>query len=116
MNQHRLIVDRRLIERDYRSTKDLPPEKQLQYQLFYQMTRITRDRNALVHDDRLDALSMAVAYWADQMAARADEEIEKRRRRALDEELRMFRRNFNTHRTTQSVFKPRGRSWINTRI
>jgi len=34
------------------------------YQLFFQLTRITRDKGALAKDDRLDALAMAVAYWA----------------------------------------------------
>ena len=27
------------------------------------MTRISRDKGALAHDDRLDAVTMAVAYW-----------------------------------------------------
>ena len=35
----------------------------------YQLSRITRDRGSLVHDDRLDALSIAVGYWTQQMAS-----------------------------------------------
>ena len=31
------------------------------------MTRLTTDRGALAHDDRLDALSMAISYWKDVM-------------------------------------------------
>jgi hypothetical protein len=37
MNQHRLVVDRRLIEQDYQSTQSLPSEQALRYQLFYQI-------------------------------------------------------------------------------
>ena len=47
---------------------------QRHYSLIYQMTRITRERGALVHDDRLDALAMAVAYWTDRMSVDSDKQ------------------------------------------
>lgn len=90
MNQHRLIVDRKLIERDYKSTQNLPPEQALKYQLFYQMTRITRDRGALAQDDRLDALAIAVNYWVEQMARDIDRAIEDEKERRLKQELADF--------------------------
>ena len=31
------------------------------------MTRLSRERGSLGHDDRLDAVTMAVAYWLEQM-------------------------------------------------
>lgn len=87
MNQHRLIVDRKVIEKDFESTQDRPPEKQLAYQLFYQLTRITKERGALVHDDRLDALAGAVGYWVEAMAVVADERMADRQLKALKEEM-----------------------------
>ena len=42
------------------------------------------------HDDRLDALSMAVKYWVDQMAADADLKIRDRRDELFDMELEKF--------------------------
>ena len=57
------------------------------------MTRITRDRGALVHDDRLDALSMAVAYWVEQISADADRAIKDRRDELLDITLEKFATN-----------------------
>ena len=57
------------------------------------MTRITKDKGALVHDDRLDVLSMAVAYWVEQMAADVDISIKDRKSRLLDEELEKFLEN-----------------------
>ena len=32
------------------------------------MTRISKEKNAIRHDDRLDALAMAVAYFTENMA------------------------------------------------
>jgi hypothetical protein len=69
MNQHRLIVDRQLILGD---TKLVPNEVTRPYSMFYQMTRLTRERGALRHDDRLDALAGAVAYWVESMARNTD--------------------------------------------
>ena len=42
------------------------------------------------HDDRLDALAMAVKYWVDQMGADADVEIKERREELFDMELEKF--------------------------
>ena len=93
MNQHRLVVDRKALERDYSSVQHYPPEKQAKYMLAYQMTRITREKGALAHDDRIDVLSMAVAYWVEQMAADVDKEIKVRKDKLLDEELERFMEN-----------------------
>lgn len=86
MNQHRLVVDKKVIEDDANSIKIYPLEKQQQYSLFYQMTRITRDRGALNHDDRLDCLSMMVADCLEMMSTDADEKIQQR----LDEEYEKY--------------------------
>ena len=91
MNQHRLIVDPAVIEKDMESARKYPLEKQLQYQLFYQMSHITRDRGSLAHDDRLDVLAMAVAFWVEQVAQDADECQKRLRERELDAELALFK-------------------------
>jgi len=90
MNQHRLCVDRKLIERDFKSTEIYPPEQQNRYRLFYQMTRITRDRGSLIKDDRLDALALAVHYWTQQMAKDTSQAANELREKLLDEELAKF--------------------------
>lgn len=86
MNQHRLIVHKKVIEKDANSIKRYPSEKQQQYSLFYQMTRITRDRGSLAHDDRVDCLSMLVAACLEMMSVDADEMIQQR----LDEEYEKY--------------------------
>lgn len=86
MNQHRLIVDKQVIIDDANSIKIYPYEKQQQYSLFYQMTRITKDRGCLNHDDRLDCLAMMVADCLEMMSDDADEKIQQR----LDDEYEKY--------------------------
>lgn len=90
MNQHKLVIDTGVIRHDMSSTRDMPPEKALQYQLMYQMSRVTKSRGALAHDDRLDALSMAVGYWSERMAQDVDKRMNERKSKILDKELRKF--------------------------
>jgi hypothetical protein len=93
MNQHRLIFDQGVIESDYKSVGHYSADKATRYMLMYQMTRITRDRGALSHDDRLDALAIAVGYWVEQMAANAEDQIQERKQQLLEEELEKFMNN-----------------------
>lgn len=86
MNQHRLIVDKSVIRDDADSIKIYPLEQQQRYSLFYQMTRITKDRGCLSHDDRLDCLAMLVADCLEMMSTDADEKIQER----LDEEYEQY--------------------------
>ena len=65
LNQHRLIVDRGVIDWDYNSNKDAAPEESLLYMLFYQMSRMCREKGAVKHDDRLDCLAQGVKYYTD---------------------------------------------------
>lgn len=93
MNQHRLIVDQKVIERDYRSSQHLPPEQALRYQLFYQMSRITKDRGALAQDDRLDALAIAVGFWTEKMGQDVDKAVQAERDYVFDQNIRHFMDN-----------------------
>ena len=97
MMQHRLIVDPNVITEDYNSTKEYNIEDSLRKQLFYQMTRITRERGSLRHDDRLDALSMAVGYWIEQIGADQKIETNRQKEEALDIELEKFMDNSKSY-------------------
>ena len=90
MNQHRLVIDPQVIEKDLQTVQNYPSESQAKYMLFHQLTRITRDKGALIHDDRLDALQMAVGYWVEQMATDADKEVKVRKEKLHDEQLERF--------------------------
>lgn len=90
MNQHRLVIDRKVILNDIETTKHLPPEKALKYQLMYQMSRITLDRGSLAQDDRLDALAIAVNYWVETMAQDADQRVKQHQEELLEKEIELF--------------------------
>ena len=90
MNQHRLIVSDKVIQDDYTSTQIHSPEKALRYQLMYQMSRITRDKGSLQHDDRLDVVAMSCQYWADKIAKDADRAIMDRKNELMMKELDDF--------------------------
>ena len=79
LNQHRLVVDRRVIDWDYRSNEDSAPESRLLYMLFYQMSRMCRQKGAVKHDDRLDCLAQGVKYFTDALHISAQEEINRRK-------------------------------------
>ena len=80
LNQHRLVVDRSVIEWDFKSNPDAPPEERLLYMLFYQMSRMCREKGAVKHDDRLDCLAQGVKYYTDAMAISAQEQMILERR------------------------------------
>ena len=80
LNQHRLVVDRSVVDWDYNSNKDAAPESRLLYMLFYQMSRMCREKGAVKHDDRLDCLSQGIQYFTDALAISAQEQINTRKR------------------------------------
>ena len=60
--QHRLILNKSVITQDYRRYEVNPL-----HSLIYQLTRISKERNSLAHDDLLDALAIACHYWIEAM-------------------------------------------------
>ena len=78
LNQHRLVVDRSVVEWDYKSNPDAAPEERLIYMLFYQMSRMCREKGAIKHDDRLDCLAQGVKYFTDALAISATQQMKLR--------------------------------------
>ena len=80
LNQHRLVIDQKLIDWDYRSNPEMAPEERLPRMLMYQLTRMCREKGAVKHDDRVDALALGVKYFQDILAISAKEQdIQKSR-------------------------------------
>ena len=80
LNQHKLIIDQRLISWDYESNQDMAPEDRLPRMLAYQLTRMCREKGAVRHDDRVDALALGVKYFLDVLAISAREAMIARKR------------------------------------
>ena len=92
VTNHKLVVTPDCIRHDY----DSVPEGDLKYACFYQFTRITSDRGALVHDDRLDALAVGVCYLVELMAVDPNEGIEEQHAKWVERGLESIYRQ-TTH-------------------
>ena len=91
LNQHRLIINRSVVENDAKAREDDPVETALSYQLFHQLTHLTVDKNCLQHDDRLDALAGAIQYWNESLAIDEDRAIKEREAELWDLELAAYK-------------------------
>ena len=103
MMRHKLVVHKQVIIDDYQVYETAPA-----YSLIYQMTRLSRDRGALAHDDRLDALCMAVAYWLEVMDRDEElgvlEQMEAKLEQWLDPDKGIF------YRDESNQMRPMGRA------
>lgn len=80
LNQHRLVVDKQILINDLQNPQE--------HSFVYQLTRMTKQRGALGHDDVIDAVAAGVRYWVDRMELDVSGDVEKDyRRERLDEEL-----------------------------
>jgi hypothetical protein len=83
MNQHRLIIDESVAKADIKHCVEVDRN----HSLLNQLTRITKARGALKHDDRIDVLHLAVWYWTKSMARNTEKAADQATERLLDKEL-----------------------------
>ncbi|NJL07078.1 MAG: phage terminase large subunit [Methylacidiphilales bacterium] len=90
MQQHRLVINSEVVEADFKSVKAMDAEETRdRYSLVYQMTRLTRERDCLLHDDRIEAVAIMLGSFAEVLGVsplgmasrtaedRLEEELEK---------------------------------------
>jgi len=82
---HKLLFDRRILEHDVNSAQKYTPEERYKYHLMFQMAKITRDRGALGHDDRLDSLAQGIRYLVTYISTNAQKQIARKKQRKLEE-------------------------------
>ena len=87
MMRHKLVIDLAVIKKDI---QDTIAQDKANYSLLYQMTRLTKDRGSLKHDDRLDVLAIGVNYWVESMSRDEATALEDYRENLLQEELNTF--------------------------
>jgi hypothetical protein len=90
LNQHRLVIDQRLITWDYQSNNDMAPEERLPRMLMYQLTRMCREKGAVKHDDRVDALALGVKYFQDILAISSKEALIQEKRQEWNKMITTF--------------------------
>jgi hypothetical protein len=96
--RHHLIINEKLIGYDVESVQKYPLERRATYMFLHQLSRITRSKHSLLHDDRLDAVAGGVRYFTTRLAQNATNEVQKKR---TEEMLRVmadpFSRKGNTN-------------------
>jgi len=75
MTRHRVIINEDVFEHDIASANKYPIDLRMVYTLVNQINKITRDRGALIHDDRIDGFAAAVRKFVDRMAVDEDTRI-----------------------------------------
>lgn len=110
ISNHKMCVTPECIRNDYSTV----PESDYKYACFYQLTRITVDRGALIHDDRLDALAIGVKYLVDFMGVDADEGINELTEEWLEESMEslygFYTSNIGGVMVTEDRHSPKGTS------
>lgn len=76
MARHKLIVHEDIIEYDVAASKHYPVDIAESYKFFHQLSKISGEKGALIHDDSLDAVAGSVRYWVDQMALDQNKRME----------------------------------------
>jgi hypothetical protein len=87
MARHRLIIHEDVIQYDLESVKKYPIEVQESYKLFHQLSKISRDKGALLHDDCVDALAGSCRKWVERIAV---DEKERQEQKETDENVQFF--------------------------
>lgn len=59
---HKIIIRAEAVREDYQTARDTDGKYDVRYSAFYQMSRMSRERGAVAHDDRLDAFALGVEY------------------------------------------------------
>ena len=75
MAQHRMVFDRRAISQEANQK---------------QITRLFDHKGALAHDDRVDVLSSAVAYWEDALSTDVERVIARRQAKEQDDVVKSW--------------------------
>ena len=89
MNQHRLVLDYTNISTDVNKALQSGNKNSMSYSFIYQLTHISRDRNSLRHDDKLDALALGVQYWNERniLKQNTDEALSTFKQKQLEDEI-----------------------------
>lgn len=95
-NAHRLVIAKEVLEEDVSQVKRRDgTDLRDRYSLMYQITRLTREKDCLTHDDRVEGLAGLMGMFLEFLGLHPGEEAEKRREADLEEELRRFDEEFD---------------------
>lgn len=95
LNQHRLVIDYTALKNDIEYS--LQDTQNTYYSMVFQLTHLNRERGSLIHDDRLDAITLGVQWWNDYGILKQDSSIalELYNKKLIADELRRRAGIFN---------------------
>ena len=112
ISAHRLIVDPKVFEADNETIQRYELLIRNHKSLFHQMTHICRERDALRHDDRVDALAMLVGHFLELMNQDARKVAEQQHEEWLKGQIEKLHMSpLNKHQFNQG-----GHKWTGNRI
>lgn len=85
VRQHRLVVDRRVIEADLQQQHDKE-----RFSFIQQFTRMARIKGCLPNEDRLEAVAGAVSYWTVKMSRDNERALQDHKDSKRDAELKKY--------------------------
>lgn len=111
--RHRLIVNDSIPTQDVHTVQGYSVNKRAEYQGLFQFEKITRERGALIHDDRLDALAGAVKSITDLLAVDEEKALSERK---AEEYQKWIRDPFgNGHDPFENSIERPGKSALRSR-
>lgn len=89
---HRMVVNEEVITADHKAVSQMEAlDTRDRYSLFHQMTHLTRERDCLRHDDRLEAVAMLAGAFAAELGVNPEFMAARREDERIEEELeRLF--------------------------
>ena len=85
INAGRLIVNETAVQQDADDCSRYAPKDRQVYSFFFQLAKLTKERNALIHDDRVDAVEGAVRHWQQLLAQDQQRQVAALRAREIEE-------------------------------
>lgn len=93
ITDHRLVVNRSVLLQDYQVSYDtVEDSKKRNYRLTYQLTRITRDKGCLPHDDRVDCLAANVGSFLGSLKRELEQASQDARDMVINQQQDYFRK------------------------
>lgn len=110
MGSHRVVLNAEAVREDYEGVKGYDSDRRTEYCLAHQLTNLTRDRDCLGHDDRVEALAELVAQFVDTMGVSPEDSAEQQRLRDIEQSIKeLMREQDELQGSSQPPGPPRNR-------
>lgn len=99
-----LVLNKAIVDSEAASVQRYDPRLRNTYSGLFQMAKITRDKGALIHDDRIDALAGLVNHYGPALALDQEKAVKASQQREYD---KLMRNPLNKPASALSATKPK---------